>query len=121
MYIDLLNRTPSDQEVNAWLIALQQGMAPADIAYGFAACPEREGIRVQADYQKYLGRSASPVEVAGWVLAFENHSYTNEDVIAGFVGAPEYFQRHYDNIGDWLFAAYGDILGRTPGDAGYAA
>jgi hypothetical protein len=37
------------------------------------------------------------------------------------VGAPEYFQRHYDNIADWLFAAYGDILGRAPDDAGYAA
>jgi uncharacterized repeat protein (TIGR01451 family) len=121
MYMDLLNRTPSDQEVNTWLIALQQGMAPADIAYGFAASPEREGIRVQADYQRYLGRAASPTEVAGWVLAFENYSYTNEDVIAGFVGSPEYFQRHYDNIADWLFAAYGDILGRLPDDAGYAA
>jgi hypothetical protein len=121
MYHDLLGRTPADAEVNNWNSALQRGMAPSDIAYGFAASAERECIRVQADYQRYLSRPASQKEVAGWVLAFTSHSYTNEDVIAGFVGAPEYFQRHYDNIDDWLFSVYADVLGRTPDAAGLAA
>jgi streptogramin lyase len=121
MYLDLLNRTPSDAEVNGWLLAIQNGETETAVAYGFAASPEREGIRVQADYQKYLGRAASAAEVNGWIAAFESHSYTNEDVIAGFVGSPEFFQTHYDNIADWLFAAYGDVLGRLPDAAGYAA
>jgi hypothetical protein len=45
-----------------------------------------------------------------------------EDVVAGFVGgAPgsrEYFQTHYNNIYDWLFSAYQDILGRPPDSSG---
>jgi hypothetical protein len=119
MYLDLLNRTPTDTEANNWLNALHHGEAPADIAFGFSASPEREGIRVQADYRKYLGRSASQTEVAGWVEAFENHTYTTEGVVAGFVGSAEYFQRHGDNIPDWLTADYGDVLGRMPDMAGY--
>jgi hypothetical protein len=120
MYMDLLGRSPAQSEVDGWLAALAAGESESDIAYGFAASDEREGIRVQADYNKYLGRTASATEVAGWVLAFHSGAYMNEDVVAGFVGAPEYFQRHYDNIADWLFAAYGDILNRPPDDAGYA-
>jgi BASS family bile acid:Na+ symporter len=39
-------------------------------------------------------------------------------VAAGFVGSPEYFQKHYNNARDWLFAAYQDTLGRAPDDSG---
>jgi hypothetical protein len=36
----------------------------------------------------------------------------NEDIIAGFVGSPEYFDRHHDDVYNWVFSAYWDILGR---------
>jgi len=121
MYQNLLNRTPSQTEVNTWVTALNNGLTPGDIAFFFAASPEREGIRVRADYQTYLGRTASDSEVNGWVQAFANNLVTNEDVVAGFVGSPEYFQTHYDNAADWLFSAYSDVLGRNPDDASYAA
>jgi streptogramin lyase len=121
MYQNLLNRTPAQQEVNGWVTALNNGQMPSDIAYLFAASPEREGIRVRADYQNYLGRTPNETEVNGWVAAFESRTFTNEDVVAEFVASPEYFQRHYNNVADWLFSAYHDILGRTPDAAGYAA
>jgi PhoPQ-activated pathogenicity-related protein len=121
MYQNLLNRTPSDSEVNAWVTALNNGLMPTDIAFFFAASPEREAIRVRADYQTYLGRAATDAEVNAWVQAFANNQVTNEDVIAGFISSTEYFQTHYDNAGDWLFSAYNDVLGRIPDDASYAA
>ena len=62
------------------------------MAYGFAASGEREGIAVQADYQRYLLRSAGPTEVAFWVGQF-GHGTTNEDIVTGFVGSDEYFRR----------------------------
>jgi hypothetical protein len=120
MYQDLLNRTPADAEVSTWAVAILGGMATTDIAFAFTASPEREAIRVQADYQKYLGRPASQIEVAGWVAAFASHLETNEDIVAGIVGSAEYFQSHGDNIGDWIFGAYNDVLGRNPDDNGYA-
>jgi hypothetical protein len=93
MYQDLLGRTPSQDEVNEWVKALEQGVTTQQVAYGFAASAERETMRVQNDYQTYLGRSASPSEVKTWVNAFLQ-GVSNEDVIAGFVGSDEYFGKH---------------------------
>jgi hypothetical protein len=93
MYHDLLNRTPAIAEENLWLQALANGESRAQVAYGIAASPEREGIVVQGDYVRYLSRQASDAEVQGWVSDFE-HGYSNENVVAGFVGSDEYFQRH---------------------------
>jgi hypothetical protein len=113
MYVDLLGRTPAPSEVAGWVNALQGGLAPAAVAYGFAASPEREGQRITADYQDYLNRTPEPGIVAAWVQAFEN-GFSNENVIAGFVGSVEYFQKHHDNVPDWIFSAYNDVLARDP-------
>jgi hypothetical protein len=121
MYQDLLGRQPSDAEVQAWAAFLNQGGSTTTVAYEFAASPEREGIRIRDDYQRYLGRGPSDAEVAAWVTAFANHQITNEDVIAGFVGSPEYFVKHYANAADWIFSAFNDVLGRNPDQATYAA
>jgi hypothetical protein len=118
MYHDLLGRSPDAAGLSAWLTQLQQGVSPATIALGFAASAEREGQRVAEDYQRYLGREPATAEVNLWVDLFVNHGARNEQVIGGFVGSPEYFQRHYNDARDWLFSAYQDILGRAPDDAG---
>src|SRR5262249_50065065 len=120
MYQDLLGRTPSQAEVDNWLLALAEGATPQQVAYGFAASPEREAIRVNNDYMTYLGRTASAAEVQGWVNAFE-HGYSNENVIAGFVGSPEYFQRYGSAARAWLSQAYLDILHRQADDAAFAS
>jgi hypothetical protein len=123
IYQDLVNRTPAQQEVNGWLQAIQNGLTPLDVAYGFTSSLERERIRIITDYQKYEHRPTPPAqsEVDGWVNALKG-GLRNEDVVAGFVGgAPgsrEYFQTHYNNIYDWLFSAYQDILGRPPDSSG---
>jgi hypothetical protein len=121
MYQDLLGRQPSDAEVQAWVAYLDQGGSPMTVAYDFASSPEREAIRIRSDYQAYLGRSVSDAEVAGWVSAFNHHQVTNEDVIGGFIGSGEYYQKHYANPRDWLFSAYDDVLSRVPTQADYNA
>ena len=90
-------------------------MNPQQIAYGFAASAEREGMRVRGDYQKYLGRTPAQAEVDGWINAFVNHTASNEDVLAGFIQSPEYYRSHGGDARDWLFAAYNDALNRNPG------
>jgi hypothetical protein len=111
MYQDLLGRTPSQAEVNAWVNALEHGVSTQQVAYGFAASAERESLRVQNDYLTFLGRSASPSEVSAWVNAFL-HGYSNEDVVAGFVGSLERFQQAGNDIPTWIDNAYLSILGR---------
>ena len=55
--------------------------------------------------------------MAGWVNAFE-HGYSNEDVVAGFVGSLENFLRHHNDIPTWVEGAYQSILGRPAEPAG---
>jgi hypothetical protein len=120
LYQKLLGRAPDPAGLDNWLRALQAGQNPSAIALGFAAGAEREAARITADYQTYLGRPPEPGVVSTWVNAFEN-GLSNENVVADFVGSPEYFQTHGDNIGDWLVAVYQDILGRAPDAAGFQA
>jgi hypothetical protein len=118
MYQNLLGRTPSQDEVQYWGNQLKNGVAPATIAYGFAASPERESDRVNSDYVQYLGRNARATELPYWVNNFLNGG-SNEAVIAGFVASQEYFQEHSNNIVDWLFADYRATLSREPDSSGY--
>src|SRR5262249_29804854 len=109
-------RAPADWEVNFWVDHLATDMTAEQVAYGFAASAEREGQRVQQDYQTYLGRSASQEEVDFWVNQFAAHGLSNEEVQANFVGSPEYFASAQKGAGSraaWVAVAYADVLHRT--------
>src|SRR5207302_3773615 len=108
MYQDLLGRTPSEAEVQNWVNVLNGGTPSTAVALGFAASPEREGIRVRFNYQTYLGRAASPDEVNLWVNGFVS-GLTNEGMVAGFVGSPEYYlngTKGRGNKAEWISKAY---------------
>ncbi len=89
MYQDLLGRTSAETEVQGWLSVLVTGMASAEVAYGFAASWECQGIRIREDYWIFLGQEASEAEVNYEVDRFVEGA-TNEDVVAGSVGSSEY-------------------------------
>jgi hypothetical protein len=78
------------------------------------ASAEREGQRITADYQRFLGRTPAASEVDGWVNAFL-HGASNENVSGGFVGSLEYFEDlhkgHNSRIG-WIDMGFQDILHR---------
>ena len=56
--------------------------------------------------------------MAHWVRAYQLGT-TNGQIVAGFVGSQEYYQKHSANARDWLFGAYQDLLARKPDQAGY--
>jgi uncharacterized protein YkwD len=119
MYQDLLGRAPDAQGLNYWVAQLQNGEAPADVAYGFAASAERESQRINGDYQTYLGRPADPSGLSYWLNAFLQGA-TNEDLIGGFVGSAEYFNAANKGKGDprqWVDAAFQDIFHRAASSA----
>lgn len=116
LYKDLLGRAPDPAGLRAWLDRLSAGTQPYDIAFGFAASAEREGIRVREDYVTFLGRGPIRAEVDGWVTRFLQGA-SNEDVVAGFVGSHEYFYNPAKGKGtraDWVRSAYRDVLHRAP-------
>jgi hypothetical protein len=92
MYQDLLGRQADAGGEAFWVDQLQAGESRTSVALGFTTSPEREAQRIQDDYFKFLGRSASDSEVAAFVNAFE-HGASNELLIAGFVGSDEYYNR----------------------------
>src|SRR5262249_8338695 len=94
MYENLLGRDPDPSGEAFWIEQLGQGVNRALVAFGFAGSSEREGQHVMANYLKYLGRNAGPTEIAYWVGQFSNHGKTNEDVVTGFVGSEEYYNKH---------------------------
>src|SRR5262249_31590694 len=47
MYRDILGRTPSEDEITAWLNVIAGGTSRASVAFGFAASSEREAIVVR--------------------------------------------------------------------------
>jgi hypothetical protein len=105
--------------VQAWVDYLSNGGTPYGVAFGFAASAEREGLRVAADYQTYLGRTPTRAETDAWVSVFLK-GFRNEDVVAGFISSPEYYRSSTKGKGDktdWVFAAYHDVLQRTPTNA----
>ena len=116
MYQDILHRTPNQAEVNGWVQALNAGVTPRAVAYGFAASAEREGLRVRGDYQTFLGRTSTQAEVDSWVNAFL-HGLTNEGLVAAFLGSTEYFNavaKGRSDKADWVLSAMVDELQRAP-------
>jgi hypothetical protein len=92
MYNDLLGRTPDTAGEGFWVQAIQAGAQKSQVALGFAASAEREGILVQGDYSHYLHRAPSSNEVAFWVNTFEQGG-TNEQLVSAFLASDEYYQR----------------------------
>ena len=92
IYRDLLGRSADQQGEDFWT-----GQAAAHgrftVAFGFAISEEREKKRVTGDYQHLLGRGPDAGGLAYWVSQFVHGGKTNEDLIAGFVGSNEYFNR----------------------------
>jgi hypothetical protein len=120
LYQDLLGRPPGQiqpLEVDNWVLILNGGKSAYEVALGFAASAEREGQRVRFNYQTYLGREARQDEVELWVGGFLN-GLTNEEMVAGFVGSPEYYlssQKGRNNEAGWVARAYLDVLFRAAG------
>jgi hypothetical protein len=71
--------------------ALSAGEARANVALGFAAGPEREGIIVRNDYETFLHRNPAQSEIESWVAAFEQ-GVSNENIVAGLARSDEFFR-----------------------------
>jgi hypothetical protein len=119
IYTDLLGRPADAAGEAAWLDSLAAGTSRGAIAFGFATSAEAEALVVRADYQTYLGRSATDAEVSALVNVLQS-GITNEQVIAAFVGSPEYYESPAKGGGDertWIRSLYSDVLNRAPSTA----
>ena len=77
---------------SGWGQALADGVSTAEIAAAVFAGPEIQQDSVESCYQQFLHRVAEPTGLNYWLSELAQ-GMTEEQVIAGFVGSQEYFNR----------------------------
>jgi PAS domain-containing protein len=119
LYRRLLNRLPDAPGYNAALVFIlsETGGQRLATAAGLTFSPEYLGRTVADAYTRFLGRAASPEEVAPRVEALRR-GLTQEQLLAGIAASDEAFRRQGSSNAIWLDALYIALLGRSAGDPG---
>jgi hypothetical protein len=72
---------------------------------------------IEPAYSQFLGRSPDPSGLAYWISRMQQ-GLTDEQLEAGFIGSPEYYQHSGGTDKAWVDAMYQDLLGRQPDQGG---
>jgi uncharacterized membrane protein len=119
VYRDLLGRAVDAGGLQGWVALLNAGMSRVDVVRAIENAPGNEYRFHLVDqlYRQFLHRaSAGDPGAAGWVGLLAGGS-TLEQVEAGILGSPEYYQtRGSGSAAGWLNAVYQDLFHR-PVDA----
>jgi len=114
VYQQVLGRQADPGGESLWLQSLSSGKSLYTVADAITTSTEHENDLVEADYEIFLGRSASSTEIAGWVAALRQ-GMTQEQVAAAFISSDEaFYYLNASNLNDWLLYAYRTVLDRTP-------
>jgi hypothetical protein len=89
LYRTVLDREPSQPEVDWWVNAIGHGMNRGSVAGGFLYSTEHLTTVVDGYYQWLLRRHIDPVGARDWVARIQQ-GYRDEAIIAGIVASPEY-------------------------------
>jgi hypothetical protein len=91
LYLDLLNREASVNELTAWELALVAGVPRTNVTGAFVTSQEYRGDLLQANYQTFLKRPTDSEAVLFWTNAM-NTGATDQQVLAQIFGSPEGYQ-----------------------------
>ena len=90
VYEDVLSRSADSAGLSTWSSALSSGTSRTAVAYDIDTSTESRTDTVQFLYQYFLNRPADQAGLSGWVAALSTGT-TDEQVIAGIVGSPEFY------------------------------
>jgi len=82
----------------------------------FATSPEYQSNVIRANYEIFLGRQPSPLEIAAWLARLQGGT-GEKQTEAVFLASDEFFARHHSSNSAWVEGVYRDVLGR-PADPG---
>jgi hypothetical protein len=111
LYHQILHRTGSPGEINFWFGMLQATGDGAAVARGIINSAEARTGLVVGWFQYYYGRNPLPGEVQPWVTLLVQGS-PEEQVLASFLGAPEYYARAGLRDDVFIQLLYQQIIGR---------
>jgi photosystem II stability/assembly factor-like uncharacterized protein len=112
LYRDLLDRTPSTNELNQWMTAPNSNLNPLQVAFLFTTSKEYEDDQIKSTYQHLLGRVPSGAEISLWQSAMQNGLDT-EQLTADVLSSDEFYADSGGTPTGWINALYKDVLGRS--------
>jgi len=114
VYEDLLGRPVDPGGLAFWTAQLDAGSPRAAVSQQLVQTDEYFATIIRPAYQEFLFRQPDAAGLAFWTMQM-GHGLTDEQLQAGFIGAPEYFERRGGNTNaGWLLAMYQDLLHRAP-------
>ncbi|HET6878882.1 MAG TPA: DUF4214 domain-containing protein [Pirellulales bacterium] len=93
VYTRMLGRQVDAPGEAWWTAQLANGQSRSQVAQEIAVSQENNTQLINDDYFHYLGRAADLQGLSWWLTQFAAGK-TNEDVIAGFTGGREYYDKH---------------------------
>ena len=113
VFKDVLGRIPGKGEISGWVTKLNTGTSKEVAAFTFLNGGEYRNRLVTGYFKTFLGRTPMPGEITPWVAQFTTGARA-EQIIAGLLGQPEYFQYKGNTNPSWLTSLYRNLLGRDP-------
>jgi hypothetical protein len=117
-YQQVLNRAPDDSGLQFWATQLRNGAQPGAIAQGIFESNERLNPIISQYYQQFLLRPADAEGLAYWRDQVWKVFGGPEQVIAGMISSPEFFQSAGGTNTGWVTQLYQRLLNRTPDTQG---
>jgi hypothetical protein len=119
LYLDVLGRSASADEVAIWTDQVNHGVTATQIATMFLTSTEHRSTLINTLYQQYLGRQADQAGTNYWIGIW-NATGGPEAVQAGIIGSLEYYNTAGGTDAAWVTALYHNILGRDVDQNGLA-
>jgi hypothetical protein len=118
LYVTLFTRHSEASGLAFWSGALDHGTPRTTLASVLTHSDEYFQTNViKPAYLKYLGRAAESDGLAYWTQLMHS-GLTDEQLEAGFIGSPEYYNKAGGTDKAWVDQMYTDLLGRPPDSAG---
>jgi hypothetical protein len=117
VYQDLLGRATDEDGLAYWGHQLDQGVARAALINLIDHSAEYFSRIIEPAYEQFLGRQPDEHGIAYWVQKM-TEGLTDEQLEAGFIGSPEYYQHSGGADRAWVDAMYQNLLGRQPDQQG---
>jgi len=118
LYEQVLHRDPDDAGLQYWTNLIQNGSSLAVVAQGIFESDERLDPIITGYYQQFLLRTPDAAGLAFWRDQVWKAYGGPEEVIAGMLSSPEFFQSAGGTDLAWVKALYQRLLDRKPDPQG---
>ncbi|WP_407344239.1 DUF4214 domain-containing protein [Pengzhenrongella phosphoraccumulans] len=116
VYEDLFSRQPDAVGLSTWSSALRNGGAYGTVADAITYSDENRIRMIAAAYRTYLDRAPDAIGGRNWLDAMRASLHI-ENMQAGFISSPEYYNLSGSTDRGWITHLYKKVLNREPANS----